>query len=141
YQNLFQPHSVRADVTAPAAWRQLRLGSEHQDARGYPRRTRPAAVSLLDVSASVSRDGRSLTLAAINRSATDAVTARLARADGDLPGVATCHDLGADATDLFQANTLGDPEACALRDGGAVSLDERTYTSPAHSVTLLTFSL
>jgi len=141
YQNLFQPLAVRADVTAPAAWRQLRLGSEHQDARGFPRRTRPAAVSLLDVSASVSHDGRTLTLAAINRSATEAITARLHRDVGELPGTAARHELGADAEDLFATNTLADPEVCALRDRGTVDLEDGTCTFPAHSVTLLTFAL
>jgi len=141
YQNLFQPLAVRADVTAPASWRQVRWGSARQDPRGYPRATRPAAVSLLDVSASLSHDGRTLTVAAINRSATDALTARLDRTGGTLPGTATCHDLGADAEDLFQTNTLSDPESCALRDRGSVTLEEGTYTFPAHSVTLLTFAL
>lgn len=141
YQNLFQPIAVRADVTAPATWRRLRLGSAHQDPRGYPRRTRPAAISLLDVSASTSADGRTLTIAAINRSATDPVTAQLARDEGTLPGVATCHDLGAEEMDLFQANTLSEPEACTLRDRGEVTLQDGTYTFPAHSVTLLTFAL
>lgn len=141
YQNLFQPVAVPSEVTAPATLRELRLGSEHQDARGYPRRTRPAAVSHLDVSTSISHDGRTLTLAAINRSATEAITARLARDGGELPATATCHDLGADATDLFATNTLAEPGTCALRDRGTVSLEDGTYTFPAHSVTLLTFAL
>ncbi|MGP9539155.1 alpha-L-arabinofuranosidase C-terminal domain-containing protein [Brachybacterium sp. AOP43-C2-M15] len=141
YQNLFQPLAVPTEVTAPASWRRLRLGADRQDARGYPRRTRPAAVSLLDVSASLSHDGRTLTVAAINRSATDAVTTRLARAEGTLPDVATCHDLGTEVTDLFQANTLSEPGACALRDRGTVTLIGGEYSFPAHSVTLLTFAL
>lgn len=141
YQNLFQPVAVRADVTAPATWRQVRWGSARQDRRGFPRATRPAAVSQLDVSASVAHDGRTLTVAAINRSATDALTARLDREGGTLPRTATRHDLGADAEDLFQTNTLGEPEGCALRDRGTVTLDEGTCTFPAHSVTLLTFAL
>ncbi|PCC37900.1 alpha-N-arabinofuranosidase [Brachybacterium alimentarium] len=141
YQNLFQPFAVRADVTAPAAWRRLRRGSARQDEHGYPRRTQPAAISLLDVSASTSQDGRTLTIAAINRSATDPLTARLARGHGELPDVATCHDLGAEEMDLFQVNTLSDPEACSLRDRGDVTLHDGTYTFPAHSVTLLTFAI
>jgi alpha-N-arabinofuranosidase len=98
-------------------------------------------VSLLDVSTSVSHDGRTLTLAAINRSATEAITARLARDAGDLPSAAHCHDLGADASDLFATNSLADPGVCALRDRGTVALEDGTYTFPAHSVTLLTFAL
>lgn len=141
YQNLFQPVAVRADVTAPATWRLVRWGSARQDRRGFPRATRPAAVSQLDVSASVSHDGRTLTVAAINRSATGALTASLDREGGTLPRTATRHDLGADAEDLFQTNTLGEPEGCALRDRGTVTLDEGTCTFPAHSVTLLTFAL
>lgn len=141
YQNLFQPLAVRADVTAPATWRQVRQGSAHQDARGYPRATRPTAVSLLDVSASVSHDGRTLTVATINRSATEPITARLAGSQGALPGTATCHVLGADTTDLFQTATLSDPESCGLRDLGTVALEDGTHTFPAHSVTLLTFAL
>ncbi|WP_193106047.1 alpha-L-arabinofuranosidase C-terminal domain-containing protein [Brachybacterium sp. FME24] len=141
YQNLFQPIAVRADVTAPATWRRLRAGAARQDERGYPRSTRPAAISLLDISASTSRDGRTLTVAAINRSATDHLTAHIVREAGGLPDVATCHDLGADDMDLFQANSLSDPDACTLRERGEVTLRDGAYTFPAHSVTLLTFAL
>lgn len=141
YQNLFQPVAVHADVTAPAAWRRLRRGSARQDERGYPRSTQPAAISLLDVSASTSQDGRTLTIAAINRSASDSLTARLARDHGELPDVATCHDLGAEEMDLFEVNTLDAPDACGLRDRGQVTVPGGTYTFPAHSVTLLTFAL
>lgn len=144
YQNLFQPFAVRADVTAPATWRDLRRGAERQDATGHPRSTVPTAVSLLDVSASVSADARTLTLAVINRSATAPLTARLSR-EGGLPARAHVHDLGAeeaaDEKDLFRTTTLSDPDACALRDRGEVALEDGTYTFPAHSVTLLTFAL
>lgn len=141
YQNLFQPLAVPAHVTAPATWRQVRQGAAHQDAAGRARSTRPAAVSHLDVSASISHDGRTLTVAAINRSATEDLTTRLDRADGTLPPTARCHDLGAEATDLFATTTLADPERCALRDRGTVTLSDGEYTFPAHSVTLLSFAL
>jgi alpha-N-arabinofuranosidase len=96
----------------------------------------PAAVPLLDVSASTSEDGSTLYIAIINRDREHAIPARLTLDGLPLTGEVRLRTLGADAPDLWTANSLSDPEAIAPRltraalDGGGLEI-------PAHSLTVL----
>lgn len=101
----------------------------------------PAVVNLLDVSPTRSADCRTLHVAVINRSATEAVTASLELTDGTLSATATARTLSAGTSDLFAANSIGEPYAVALDAPQRVELAGGTHTFPAHSITLLDLAL
>lgn len=142
YQNHFGGTALETSLTAPSAFRNVRIGANKLDARGNFLTT-PAAVSLLDVSSSLSDDRRSVSVVAINRSATEDISAQITL-DGrtsKLPGRAAMRSIGADADDLFSTNTIGDPDRVVLTEERSVELDNGEYVFPAHSITALTFSL
>jgi alpha-L-arabinofuranosidase len=141
YQNHTGPIAVAAAVEGPARTAPIRQGDTRE--RGGELSTRPGVVGHLDVSATLSEDRRRLHLAVINRHRGAAVSTRIVldgRA-GNLPGVATVRDLGADLDDVLAANTLDRPDRLSLREHGERQLHDGSYDFPAHSVTLLTFDL
>jgi alpha-N-arabinofuranosidase len=139
YQNHTGPVPLTATVHGPARTTALRLGDDRRPDGSF--RTVPAAVNLLDVSPTLSADGRTVHVAVINRSATEAITARLDLDDAPPPATATARTIGADATDLFAANTISSPDAVALGAPQRVDAADGTHTFPAHSITLLDFAL
>jgi hypothetical protein len=115
------------------------VGDDRRDGGGF--RTAPSVVNLLDVSPSRSADGRTVHIAVINRSATDAITAALDLDGGPLPATATLRGIGTGVDGLFATNSIADPDAVRLTDAERVHLPDGSYTFPAHSVTLLSFAL
>lgn len=140
YQNHTGPIPLAATVLGPARTTQLRLGDDTRRRDGSFA-TRPAAVSLLDVSPSLSADRSTLHVAVINRSATDAVTARLDLAGTPLPASATVRTIGAHTDGLFVANSITEPDVVALSDAVHASLPDGRFTFAPHSVTLLSLQL
>jgi alpha-N-arabinofuranosidase len=139
YQNHTGPVPLTATVHGPARTTALRLGDDRRPDGSF--RTVPAAVNLLDVSPTRSADGRTLHVAVINRSATEAITARLDLDGAALPPTATARTIGADTHDLFAANSISEPEAVALGAPERVQLVGGAHTFPAHSITLLEVEL
>ncbi|CAM3483732.1 alpha-L-arabinofuranosidase C-terminal domain-containing protein [Isoptericola cucumis] len=134
YQNHTGPVHVPVRVDGPAVTHPLREGDERRADGSF--RVTPTVVGLLDVAVSTSEDGRRIFVAAINRSPTEAITARL-----DLgrpaPAVARCRQIGADVDDLFAVNSLGEPDRVTLSGPRDVTLEDGAFTFPPHSVTLL----
>jgi alpha-L-arabinofuranosidase len=139
YQNHTGPVPLAATVQGPARTAALRLGDDRHAEGGF--RTTPSVVGLLDVSPSRSEDGRTLHVAVINRSATEAVTARLDLDGAALPATATTRTIGAGVEDLFAWNSIAEPDAVTLSAPKQVDLTGSTYTFPAHSITLLDVAL
>jgi alpha-L-arabinofuranosidase len=139
YQNHTGPEPLAATVHGPARTTALRLGDDRRPDGSF--RTVPAAVNLLDVSPTRSADGRTLHVAVINRSATEAITARLDLDGAPLPATATARTIGAGAGDLFAANSISEPDAVALGAPQRVEPADGAHTFPAHSITLLDFAL
>jgi alpha-N-arabinofuranosidase len=98
-------------------------------------------VNLLDVSATRSADGRTLHVAVINRSATEAVAGSLELDGAPLPARATARTVGTDTTDLFARNSIAEPDVVTLSAPAQVELTDGSYTFPAHSISLLNFAL
>ncbi|WP_232820236.1 alpha-L-arabinofuranosidase C-terminal domain-containing protein [Brachybacterium sp. YJGR34] len=96
----------------------------------------PVAVPVLDVSASASADGSRRYAAIINRSADQDVRTVLVVEGETVEGAVTVRTLGAEAQDLFAANTVDAPEAVSIREGSA-TLRGGEVTVPAHAVTIL----
>jgi alpha-N-arabinofuranosidase len=100
-------------------------------------------VSLLDVSTSLSLDHSTLSVVAINRSASDHLVTKLSL-DANveaLPHRARMLTIGADVGDLFATNSISQPDTVVLGDEQEVRLDHGRYAFPAHSITALTFDL
>lgn len=140
YQNHTGPHALECRVTAPSSTVSLRLGTEIRRASGELR-TRPAVMSHLDVSPSLSADGSVLHVAVINRSATDDVRADLRLGGAPLPRHATMRQIGAGEADLFATNSVTRPDRVALSAPRTVEVTDGAYMFPAHSITLLDFDL
>lgn len=141
YQNHLGPVALAAEVRSPGRLAAVRQGDERDHTGDFQVRT--ATVPDLDVSATMTADGRSLRLAVINRHATSAVRAGLTldgRAGG-LPARAAVRELGADVDDVLASNSLSRPDRVGLRDRGVAELPEAAYDFPAHSITLLSFDL
>jgi len=138
YQNHAGALHLGARVDGPASTHALREGDERRPDGSF--RTTPTVIGHLDVSASTDADGARLCAAVINRSPVDDVTARI-DAGRELPPTARCRQLGADADDLFAANTLDHPDRVTLGAPRDVTLPDGTFTFPAHSVTLLEWTL
>ena len=49
--------------------------------------------------------------------------------------------IGADVANVLASNSMGAPDAVALRDMGEVDVAEGRYAFPAHSLTLLSFAV
>ncbi len=139
YQNHTGPVPLTATVHGPARTSALRLGDDRRTDGSF--RTVPAVVNLLDVSPTRSADGRTLHVAVINRSATEAVTARLDLDGGALPATATARTIGADTPDLFGTNSIAEPDTVTLSGAERVELVDGSFTFPAHSISLLDFAL
>jgi alpha-L-arabinofuranosidase len=141
FQNHAGPIALPVVAESPSVLRPVRQGST-TDAEGQLL-TRPATVPYLDVAATLSEDRRTLHFSVINRHRTEAVAAQLVvdgRASG-LPARAQALAIGADVTDVLASNSIGAPDAVALRDLGSVEVPEGRYAFPAHSLTLLSFAL
>ena len=142
YQNHFGRIALPVRVDTPAVFRGVRLGAERAGARGKPT-TRQTAVGLLDVSAARTERGEALTVAVLNRSADQTISARIVldgRAE-NLPPRAWVRSLGADATDLFATNTLADQGTVAGHGPEPVDVAAGRFDFAPHSITLLTFDL
>lgn len=138
YLNHFGTVPLTAQVVGPAVTQPVR----HEQGWGGEAQCIEVltSVSLLDVSASASEDGSRRYVAVINRSADEDVDAVLG-VDGELvEGAVTVHTLGADAKELFAANTLGAPDVLGLRESGAV-LRGGVFTAPAHSVSVVSWEV
>lgn len=142
YRNHFGSVALRAEVTAPAAWREVRLGAERATAAGVAP-VRSGAVSLLDVSAASSPDGSVVTLAVINRSATATLSAALSL-DGrtaGLPTAALARTIGAGGADLWATNSIEDPAAVSIVGPTRLTVDDGALSFSPHSITLLEFAV
>ena len=97
----------------------------------------------LDVSATLTADGRSLRLAVINRHRTAPITARilLDSAAEHLPRRARVRDIGVGIDDVLASNTLDRPDRVALVDRGEAEVSADGYAFPPHSISLLSFAL
>lgn len=140
YQNHTGSSPLATRVTSPSTTVSLRLGTEILRASGELR-TRPAVVSYLDVSATLSDDGSTLHLVVINRSPSDAITTQLYRDGTPLPARALMRQIGADTDNLFAWNSIDDPDRVVLSEPVLVELVDGLYTFDAHSITLLNFTL
>ncbi|GAA1727155.1 alpha-L-arabinofuranosidase C-terminal domain-containing protein [Brachybacterium phenoliresistens] len=138
YLNHFGVRPVPAQVLAPSATVPVR----HEVGWGGAAHcvTVPGTVSLLDVSASDSEDGRRRHLAMINRSADQDIRAELVVGGQQVTGPVEVMTLGADAEDLWAANTFEAPEAIAPRVTTA-QIDDGGYVVPAHSITVLSWEV
>lgn len=141
YQNHTGRIAVRADVDGPSRSAAVRQGHRF-DSHGTLS-TRPGTVPDLDVSATLSEDRRTLHLAVINRHRDRPARTTLALPDRLLHGPATVHELGlADGdVDRMAGNVLSRPDRVALRELPTATLDEGTYTFPAHAATVLAMPL
>ncbi|MFC0673178.1 alpha-L-arabinofuranosidase C-terminal domain-containing protein [Brachybacterium hainanense] len=138
YLNHFGTVPLPVRVCGPAVTRPVR----HEQGWGGEAHCREtsAAVGLLDVSASASGDGTRRFAAIINRSA-DADLEVLLDVDGlPLDGTVTAHTLGADAPDLFAANSLAQPDVLGIRES-TVQVTGGAVTVPAHAITVLSWEV
>lgn len=139
YQNHFGRRPTASRTRCGATWADTRLSDAHRrPGGGYW--TLPRAVPDLDVSSALTDDSR-LTVAVINRSADQEITARLAF-DGrttSVPDVAEVRTLGAGEGELFAANTFDHPDRVALSGPVRTPLPDGAVRLPAHSITLLDF--
>lgn len=142
--DLYQNHTGRVPlatrVSSPSSTVELRLGTEILRASGELR-TRPAVVSSLDVSTTLSDDGTTLHLVVINRSPSDAITTELRRAGTRLPDRAIMRGIGANTDDLFAWNSIADPGQVVLSEPVTVGVVDGVFTFAPHSITLLNFEL
>ena len=136
YRNHTGPVSLSAQVLGPARTAAVRSGDDRVGG-GFV--TREVAVPLLDVSPSLSADGRDLHIAVLNRSATEPVRVHLGVTGEPLARTAVARVLGDGVEDLFAANTLEDPDAVALGPPRHVDVAGGQHNFPAHSATVLTF--
>ena len=135
------PIAVRAETESPGATREI-VRDPVPDAHGrFP--SRPGYVPDLDVSASLSADRSRLHLSVINRHRERTITVRLMLDGSDrLPNRADIHDLGATGGDVLAHNTMGRPDAVAIRTRTDQPLPaDGSYAFPPHSVTVLTMCL
>ncbi len=141
YQNHFGSRPTPARARCAATWTDARLTDAHRRPDG-DYWTMPRAVPDLDVSSALTEDGR-LTVAMINRSADTDIVAGLAfdGLTGSVPAVAESRTIGAGGSDLFAVNTIDGPEPVALSEPRQLTLADGRVSLPAHSITLLTFTL
>ncbi|MGM7680308.1 alpha-L-arabinofuranosidase C-terminal domain-containing protein [Microbacterium sp. A94] len=139
YQNRMGRRPVDVRLDSPASTVELRLGAEILRASGAAR-TRPAMMSYLDVTATLSDDDRFLQIAVINRSARDAITAQLGLG-GISASQATMSQIGAGVDDLFAWNSFDAPDTISLSAPITVDISAGTHEFPAHSITLLEIAL
>ena len=141
YQNHFGTIPVNVDVRCGSRWSRARLSSDQQ-LPDRSLRTMPTTVPDLDVSAALTTDRARLTVAVINRTRGDDIRTRLEFGrHTDLPRIATVRTLGAGEDDVFATNTLQDPQRITLGPAQRIELLDRSWTCPAHSISLLTFDL
>ena len=141
YQNHFGDRPTPSRARCAATWTDARLTDAHRRPGG-DYWTMPRAVPDLDVSSALTEDGR-LTVAMINRSADQDVTATLAF-DGltsAVPSLAESRTIGVGGSDLFAINTIDGPDQVGLSDPQRLSVTDGQVSLPAHSITLLTFTL
>ena len=141
YQNHTGSTAVEAEVRGPSRTTMVRQGDDRNRQGGFA--TLPATVADLDVSATLTEDGRSLRLAVINRSADRAVRSRIMIDGGSrsVPREVEVRSLGADTDELFGGNTMADPDRVATRVHGRRVLDDGVYAFEPHSITLLSLDL
>lgn len=140
YRHHTGPIAVRADVDGPARSAGVRQG--HRYAADGAFATRPATVADLDVSATLTSDRRTLSLAVINRHRDRPARVLITTPDRDaLPPRARIRQLGADSVDLNVGNDLSDPDRIGSRDLGEVELIDGAYEFPPHSLTVLQIAL
>lgn len=142
--DLLQNHTgslaVCAETVCTSTIQEIRRGPRPVGKDGFPRR--PGAVPILDVSATLAEDRRTLFLSVINRHKSEVVVADLVRdAASTLPPHARIRQLGADTKSLFAVNTLSQPDELGVRDLGEVDLHEGRCAFPAHSLTVCEFDV
>ncbi|MFD1719604.1 alpha-L-arabinofuranosidase C-terminal domain-containing protein [Georgenia deserti] len=139
--DLYQNHTGRVHVPARVAGPSVTVGVREGDVRGARGQFRhtPDVLGLLDVSVTLSEDGRHLYVAAINRSPEETITARL-DAGRPLPPAATRRQLGVGVEDLFATNAISSPETVTLSAPEQVTVNG-SYDFPPHSVTVLEWDL
>jgi alpha-L-arabinofuranosidase len=141
YQNHTGPIALASRVEGPAHTAQVRQGDSRDGHGGH--RSRPGVVPLLDVSATLTADRRSLRLAVINRHRTAAIAARiiLDGAAERLPRRARVRDIGVGIDDVLASNSLDRPDHVTLVDRGEADVGADGYAFPPHSISLLSFAL
>ena len=141
YQNHTGPIALSTSVEGPARTMPVRQGVERNPDGSL--RTNTGVVAYLDASATLSADRSELHLAVINRHRAQPIHATIVL-DGhtsNVPPRGRLRDLGADNDDVYAANLLDRPDAVTVQDRGSVGLPDGGYTFPAHSITVLTFTL
>ena len=139
YQNHLEPVVLPVTTTGPARRAGIRQGARQDSAGTFF--TRQGMVPDLDAVATRDPGNRTLRIAVINRHPTDSINTRIVLGRGAPPAHVTVHDIGAQADDLYAANTFGQPDRVSLIDRGTTRLDGQAYAFPAHSITLLGFDL
>lgn len=139
YQNHLGPVVLPVTTTGPACRAGIRQGAVPDAAGAFV--TRQGVVPYLDAVATRDPGNRTLRIAVINRHPADSIAARIELGRGVLPARVSVQDIGAQADDLYAANTFGRPDRVSLVDRGTTLLDAQAYTFPAHSITLLGFDL
>src|SRR5690606_2056063 len=139
--DLYQNHTGRVHVPARVAGPSVTVGVREGDVRGARGQFRhtPDVLGLLDVSVTLSEDGRHLYVAAINRSPEETITARR---DAGLPVTAAVarRQLGVGVEYLFATNAISSPETVTLSAPEQVTVNG-SYDFPPHSVTVLEWDL
>ncbi|EWS82335.1 alpha-N-arabinofuranosidase [Brachybacterium phenoliresistens] len=136
YLNHFGTRALPVRLAGPS----VTLPVRHEQGWGGEAQCRQAlaAVPLLDVSASASADGTRRFVAIINRSADQDVRTALVVDGAPVSGPVTVRTLGADAPELFAANTLDAPDVLGVRES-STTLEGGEVTVPAHSITVLSW--